>query len=773
MVASAFPSFNRAKVILQEFDLSQITGSPVGTIGFLNGEFRKGSLKPRYIDGSIENFYKNYGDFSDPTLSFDHDTGVAFLAAKSTLLVNRVVADDAAHAALNVVIDSDTTYGKRMLFLPAQDNYGYTQGYEAGSAGITLLKFSTQLVTLNKFDMSISDGSTVTPVSVTFATSHLNTMNNIASAITTALSSYGTNGYAYVYTEPSAAGATPYTIVIVTPVDATLIYSGAAVTLGASQPTATLVQSSTCWLMTLYAENPGVWANDVGVKITQLNQGVRERYKLTISAAFVTSNSINMKINDVAITPVTYATSSDSTLAALAAAIQAHADVRSATVVTTRGGTANDRTILIEAETPGAGELIFTNAVVTSGASQPTISFATSLTGKKADGYFTLNIYERSSPNVIAESHIVTPYPFKNRAGEQTQYTSMNDGGSAPSSYIRAVVNPSLSSYAGYTTMLTTMMNENFAFRTTIAYLNGGDDGSNATTGQMISALTKFEDRIKYPFNIILNGGRTVVEYQQALVNLAETRNDCTAILDMPTTSQSTAQAARDYRLYDLNIDSSFGAMYSPDILVADLSTSEHRYIPPSGMVGAAYVYNDNVGARWSVPAGFNRGRLRQALGFRVDYSPNDEELLHPYGVNPLVDRPGVGPVIMGEQTLQTETSALSSVHIRRLMNMIETVISDALEYILFELHTPQTRYNVEQLCESVLSPVYRREGLYGYYIRCDETNNPPEVIDRDALAVDIYVKPVRAIKGILLRAFITRTGADFELIADQNTITI
>jgi phage tail sheath protein FI len=46
--------------------------------------------------------------------------------------------------------------------------------------------------------------------------------------------------------------------------------------------------------------------------------------------------------------------------------------------------------------------------------------------------------------------------------------------------------------------------------------------------------------------------------------------------------------------------------------------------------------------------------------------------------------------------------------------------------------------------------------------IVCDERNNTPDVIDRNELTVDIYLKPVRAAEFILINFIATRTGDDF-----------
>lgn len=68
--------------------------------------------------------------------------------------------------------------------------------------------------------------------------------------------------------------------------------------------------------------------------------------RLTISAAFVASNTVDMKVNGVALAQQTWATTSDALLAAVAAALQALACIATATVTAVTGGTENDREIV-------------------------------------------------------------------------------------------------------------------------------------------------------------------------------------------------------------------------------------------------------------------------------------------------------------------------------------------------------------------------------------------------------------------------------------------
>jgi phage tail sheath protein FI len=53
--------------------------------------------------------------------------------------------------------------------------------------------------------------------------------------------------------------------------------------------------------------------------------------------------------------------------------------------------------------------------------------------------------------------------------------------------------------------------------------------------------------------------------------------------------------------------------------------------------------------------------------------------------------------------------------------------------------------------------------GDRGYHVVCDESNNTAAVIDDQVLAVDVFVKPVRAAEYIKLQTIITTTGASFE----------
>ena len=85
------------------------------------------------------------------------------------------------------------------------------------------------------------------------------------------------------------------------------------------------------------------------------------------------------------------------------------------------------------------------------------------------------------------------------------------------------------------------------------------------------------------------------------------------------------------------------------------------------------------------------------------------------------------------------------------------------MRYFVFEQNTVFTRNRLKAAISPIFDYAKNNEGVYDYLIVCDERNNTPDVIDRNELVVDIYIKPVRVAEFILVNFIATRTGQDFE----------
>ena len=745
---TGLPIFLRPSVKITTLDLTQRVTLIESTTGAIVGAFERGPVKPTYQSGLDEDFRRLYGSVANPTIGFAHDTSTSFMTQSKHLLVNRVT-KDAKYSKISVLKDA---VNNSLVFV---DGPGTSGNYEEeGLESHILLTVDADLLTANVISLDITDGQTVETATVTYASSHTSTWNSFSSAIQVTLNSFGLGSTATVLNS--------HTILIRISKTMSLEFSDFEVTLGASQATTDVVENA--HLFDVFAENPGAWANNYGITIDNIDPGIRQRFRLTIAGPLVGGNVISVNVNG---TPVssTYSTDSDTTLAAFAALLDSNPNIESAEVEEVPGASNNDRSILIIAKKPGANTVSFTDLAVTNGATQVASVVTSVMAGVDPDHSFRLRVFERSNLNIPVETFTVSLKRQLDSMGYQQNMEHVVNRASTRSLNIRVLQTPE-----SFTDSLYDIDGTIVIVPSTVSYLRNGDDGLSVTSAEIRQGWLDIEDRVQYPVDVLLNAGYTAISVQKEMVALAERRSDCIAILDAPSDRQHP-QDLRDYRMFELDIDSTYGAMYTPDVEIEDINTAERRYIPPSGPIGATYAYSDRLTQNIGAPAGLNRGKVTLAVGLRHIYTDPQEELLFPVGINVIKDRPKIGPVVMGEETLQSKKTVLSSVHARRILNRIKVGISDALDYQLFEPNTEWTRIQATELGHTLLRPMTRGDGmggLYDYRIVCDARNNTPDVIDAEQLAYDIYLKITQVIKGIHVRAILTRTGVGFDEIISQ-----
>jgi phage tail sheath protein FI len=190
--------------------------------------------------------------------------------------------------------------------------------------------------------------------------------------------------------------------------------------------------------------------------------------------------------------------------------------------------------------------------------------------------------------------------------------------------------------------------------------------------------------------------------------------------------------------------------------------TGKVNFVPASTIVPAAYEYNDKVGAEWFAPAGLNRGGLSTVLQPERRLTSSDRDRLYQASINPIAIFPGVGTVIYGQKTLQNKASALDRVNVRRLLISLKSYIGQIGENLVFEPNTQVTRNKFINQVNPYLESVQQRQGLYAFQVIMDDTNNTPDVVDRNQLVGTIYLQPTKTAEFIQLDFNILPTGATF-----------
>lgn len=274
----------------------------------------------------------------------------------------------------------------------------------------------------------------------------------------------------------------------------------------------------------------------------------------------------------------------------------------------------------------------------------------------------------------------------------------------------------------------------------------------------MINLLSNSDD---YKFNLLIVPGLYDVDYSSQLTSIisnTQNRGDNLLVLDLvkhgQTVSAVTNQAA--------SRNTSYAASYWPWVQVIDPDTGKQVWVPASTVMAGVFAYNDSVSEPWFAPAGINRGGLGQVVRPERKLAQATRDDLYTNKVNPIASFPGTGVVVYGQKTLQTKSSALDRVNVRRLLIEMKSYISNVAQNLVFEQNSAATRNNFLAQVNPYLEGIQQRQGLYAFKVVMDDTNNTADVIDRNELIGQIYVQPTRTAEFIYLDFNVTPTGVAF-----------
>ena len=264
-----------------------------------------------------------------------------------------------------------------------------------------------------------------------------------------------------------------------------------------------------------------------------------------------------------------------------------------------------------------------------------------------------------------------------------------------------------------------------------------------------------------FSYNLITAPGLTRESHAAPLttmVNVSQTRGDNLSIIDLRNWGSGinsvTAGASA--------VDSSYAATYWPWLQTLDPDTNQQIWVPASAMIPGVMAFNDRSTEAWFAPAGLNRGGLSTVLRAERNLTNGNRDTLYEANVNPIATFPNTGVVVFGQKTLQKKASSLDRVNVRRLLIALKNYISQIADQLVFEQNTVATRNNFLSQVNPYLASVQQRQGLYAFKVVMDESNNTPDVIDRNQLVGQIYIQPTRTAEFIYLDFNILPTGATF-----------
>lgn len=300
--------------------------------------------------------------------------------------------------------------------------------------------------------------------------------------------------------------------------------------------------------------------------------------------------------------------------------------------------------------------------------------------------------------------------------------------------------------------------------------LSGGADGT-VSTANIVSAYSQVADPDSIDISLIVSGPANQTIATHIISNIAEVRKDCVVFLSPEESDviNNSGSEATDILAYRNTItSSSYAVMDSGWKYQYDKYNDVYHYIPLNGDTAGLCARTDLERDPWFSPGGLNRGIIKNVIKLAYNPSKADRDALYLKGVNPIVTFQGEGTVLFGDKTLLSRPSVFDRINVRRLFIVLEKTISRAARSSLFEFNDQFTRAQFVALVEPFLRDVQGRRGINDFRVVCDETNNTPEIIDRNEFVGDIYIKPSRSVNFIQLNFVAVRTGVSFDEIVGQ-----
>ena len=291
----------------------------------------------------------------------------------------------------------------------------------------------------------------------------------------------------------------------------------------------------------------------------------------------------------------------------------------------------------------------------------------------------------------------------------------------------------------------------------------GYDCSSNTATGTVAyrKAINSVSNPDEFDINMLVLPGIIHRLHSSVSVfakDMCEDRQDTFFIMDASAWSDSISTATNAVQAFDSN----YVASYYPWVKILNTDKNKPVWVPPSVVLPGVIAFNDQVAAEWFAPAGLNRGGLTSVIEAKTRLTRVERDALYEGRLNPIATFPGQGVTVFGQKTLQAKPSALDRINVRRLLIAVKKFIASSTRYLIFENNTAATRNRFLSIVNPYLESIQQRQGLYAFRVKMDETNNTPDVIDRNIMVGEIFLQPAKTAEFIVLDFNVLPTGAAF-----------
>ena len=278
-----------------------------------------------------------------------------------------------------------------------------------------------------------------------------------------------------------------------------------------------------------------------------------------------------------------------------------------------------------------------------------------------------------------------------------------------------------------------------------------GGTYEEVTEAALLTAYEVWSNKEEVDIDIVI--GNELDDGNSAFA-LADNRKDCIAFLGTQYNVVGLKAAEANSTVLDNRGDrNSMFASYAGNYKYQyDRYNDKNRWVNLAGDMAGLRAATSSSRASWWASAGLERGQIKGVI--KLAYNPNQQQrdALYKKSINPVVTFPGQGTVCWGQKTLLSKPSSFDRINIRGLFNTLERSLAKMAKYQVMEFNDNFTRNIIGSMMKPVLGTVQAGRGIQDFLVICDTTNNTPDVISRNQLIVDVYIKPTYVAEFILLR---------------------
>ena len=312
---------------------------------------------------------------------------------------------------------------------------------------------------------------------------------------------------------------------------------------------------------------------------------------------------------------------------------------------------------------------------------------------------------------------------------------------------------------------------------------------NNISTSTVATAYSLFLDKDNSDIAFIVGAGMGVNNFglkkyetlntavMEAVLRICELRKDCFALFD--GVNERDIEKALKKDILAARFPSQlgrWGAIYDARPVFFDSTvTLTNVEVAPSIAMANLITANRSDSIFWRPPAGKINGIVPGAwcsttLNKRQFSYPEDPDSdiarLSDIHVNPFRTT-NDGIYVWMDYTMQQEDTAFNQIHVAMLIAGVHKLFYHYLDGLVFQLNTPALRSQIQGNIQAQLDQITfsNPSGFEEAVCICDDTNNPPSVINQNKLYVDLKLKPTKSIRFITLRTTVESSG-------DGNTIT-